>query len=138
MSDIVAGSLKQSSTLPSKMSLSGNTSAVLKRLAVDQTVFAPFATFSFVGAMGVMEGLGPSELVERFRMQYPEVLIAGYALWPAAQLLNFSIVPLAYRVPFSSIVGLMWHAYLSWSNARMQPKDLPRELGQTVTLLGSS
>ncbi|KAJ2044695.1 hypothetical protein GGI01_002634 [Coemansia sp. RSA 376] len=135
--DIVAGSLKQSATTPSKVSsLSRSTSAVLKRLAVDQTVFAPFATFSFIGGMGAMEGLGPSELVERFRIQYLPLLIAGYALWPAAQVVNFSIVPLAYRIPFTSVVGLMWHTYLSWTSARMKTNIIPSEMGQAEALLG--
>ncbi|KAJ2885877.1 hypothetical protein H4R27_001081 [Coemansia aciculifera] len=134
MGDIVAGSLKKSVTASSKMPLSRSACAVLKRLAVDQTIFAPFATFAFVGGMGAMEGLEPNELVERFRLQYLPVLIAGYALWPAAQIINFSIVPLAYRIPFAGVVGLMWHTYLSWSNARMKTNALPREIGHTDAL----
>ncbi|KAJ2784009.1 hypothetical protein GGI18_003465 [Coemansia linderi] len=134
LGNIVAGSSKQIAAPPSKMPLSHSTRAVLKRLVVDQTLFAPIATFSFVGGMGVMEGLGPVELAERFRIQYLAVLMAGYALWPAAQLINFSIVPLAYRVPFSSVVGLMWHTYLSWTSARIKAKGPPSEIEQADAL----
>ncbi|KAJ2745980.1 hypothetical protein GGI20_001744 [Coemansia sp. BCRC 34301] len=139
--DRAVASLKQGTLAPalSRMSLSPNTSAVLKRLAVDQTVFAPLATFAFVGGMGAMEGLGFNELTERFRAQYPAVLLAGYALWPAAQLVNFSLVPLAYRIPFSSVVSLVWHTYLSWTSTRTKPNDLscgvaqPDALGSIAT-----
>ncbi|KAJ1650216.1 hypothetical protein GGF44_006190 [Coemansia sp. RSA 1694] len=132
MGDLVAGSLKlgAAASTPSKTPLSRSTSAVLKRLAVDQTVFAPLATFAFVGGMGAMEGLSLSELAERFRVQYPAVLLAGYALWPAAQLVNFSLVPLAYRIPFSSVVSLVWHTYLSWTNTRTKSNDLPQGVAQ--------
>ncbi|KAJ1718860.1 hypothetical protein LPJ53_006261 [Coemansia erecta] len=75
----------------------------LKRVAVDQTVFAPFATGAFVFGMGILEGLDAPGLVERARVQYLGILVAGYALWPAAQLINFAYVPLLYRVPFGSV-----------------------------------
>ncbi|KAJ1641604.1 hypothetical protein LPJ64_006436, partial [Coemansia asiatica] len=74
----------------------------LKRVAVDQTVFAPFATGLFVFGMGALEGLDTAGLAQRAKTQYMDILIAGYALWPAAQLINFSFVPLVYRVPFAS------------------------------------
>ncbi|KAJ2899496.1 hypothetical protein GGI21_000935 [Coemansia aciculifera] len=135
MADLVAGSLKQRAPAPSssKALLSQNTSAVLKRLAVDQTVFAPVATLAFVGGMGAMEGLSRNELAERLRVQYPAVLLAGYMLWPAAQLINFSLVPLAYRIPFSSTVSLVWHTYLSWTNTRTKPNSvLSQQIAQAT------
>ncbi|KAJ1957888.1 hypothetical protein EC988_000601 [Linderina pennispora] len=92
---------------------------VMKRMAIDQTLFAPLATGSFVVGMGLLEGLTPTELVERVKVQYPRVLVAGYVLWPAAQLINFSVIPLAYRVPFGSTVSLFWNTYLGWSNNKL-------------------
>ncbi|KAJ2339131.1 hypothetical protein GGF43_006712, partial [Coemansia sp. RSA 2618] len=100
--------------------LSDKARAVLKRIAVDQTVFAPFASGAFVVGMGVLEGLGSDDLLERIRVQYPKVLLVGYLVWPAAQLINFSVVPLIYRVPFGSMVGLFWNTYLSYSSAQMK------------------
>ncbi|KAJ2232448.1 Protein Mpv17 [Coemansia sp. RSA 485] len=90
----------------------------LKRVAVDQTVFAPFATGVFVFGMGALEGLDTAGLVQRAKTQYMDILTAGYALWPAAQLINFSFVPLVYRVPFGSTVSLFWNTYLGWKNCQ--------------------
>ncbi|KAI8322041.1 hypothetical protein GQ54DRAFT_304350 [Martensiomyces pterosporus] len=87
----------------------GPTSAAMlltacKRVVADQTVFAPAAIAAFFTVMGVMEGKGPSEIGASLRERYPEALVGNYVLWPAAQLINFSLVPLIYRVPFSSLV----------------------------------
>ncbi|KAJ1835861.1 hypothetical protein LPJ63_000783 [Coemansia sp. RSA 2711] len=104
--------------------LSGKAKAVAKRIAVDQTVFAPFASGAFVAGMGILEGLDLDDLRERIRVQYPRVLLVGYLVWPAAQLINFSIVPLIYRVPFGSMVGLFWNTYLSWSSAQLKHRQV--------------
>ncbi|KAJ2515424.1 hypothetical protein H4217_005178 [Coemansia sp. RSA 1939] len=103
---------------------SSRVGTVLKRVAVDQIVFAPLATGAFIVGMGVLEGQGPDALLERIRLQYPKFLLAGYVVWPAAQLVNFSLVPLAYRVPFGSVVSLFWNTYLSWENARTRRQQM--------------
>ncbi|KAJ2780224.1 hypothetical protein H4R18_003576 [Coemansia javaensis] len=89
----------------------GRAAVVLKRLAVDQAVFAPVACGAFVVGMGALEGLGPAEIQERMRAHYLRILLAGYAVWPAAQLVNLSVVPLAYRVQFGSVVSLAWNRH---------------------------
>ncbi|KAI9502852.1 hypothetical protein GGI25_002629 [Coemansia spiralis] len=101
----------------------GKAAMVLKRVAFDQIIFAPFASGMFVVGMGILEGQGPEKLLERIQLQYTKILIAGYAVWPAAQLINFSLIPLAYRVPFGSIVSLFWNTYLSWENAHAKRKQ---------------
>lgn len=42
------------------------------------------------------------------------MLLGFYKLWPAAQLVNFYIIPLKFRVNFSNIVSLFWNTYVSW------------------------
>ncbi|KAJ2374360.1 hypothetical protein IW150_003140 [Coemansia sp. RSA 2607] len=117
-------------TLPATQGAAQRFGMALKRVAVDQTVFAPFATGAFVFGMGVLEGLDAPGLVERARVQYLEILVAGYALWPAAQLINFAYVPLLYRVPFASIVSLFWNTYLGWTScqARLTESNSSRTL----------
>ncbi|KAJ2595888.1 hypothetical protein H4R99_005152 [Coemansia sp. RSA 1722] len=95
-----------------------------KRVAADQIAFAPVAIAAFFAVMGTMEGKNLSELKTGFRERYPEALAGNYVLWPAAQMLNFSIVPLIYRVPFSSLVSIVWNTYLSIVNGR---KGVPSE-----------
>ena len=42
------------------------------------------------------------------------MLLGFYKLWPAAQLVNFYVIPLKFRVNFSNIVSLFWNTYVSW------------------------
>ncbi|KAF9988971.1 hypothetical protein BGZ75_007996 [Mortierella antarctica] len=72
---------------------------------------------------------------------YLSTLKANYAVWPLVQLVNFgcvtllfSVMPLQLRLPFVSVVGIAWNAYLSMVNTRasrleLQPSsfDSPRQ-----------
>ncbi|KAI8322040.1 hypothetical protein GQ54DRAFT_311283 [Martensiomyces pterosporus] len=115
---------------------------IIKRMAVDQTFFAPFACGTFVVGMGLLEGLGSDELAQRMKHQYPGILMAGYVLWPAAQLINFSVVPLAYRVQFGSMVSLFWNTYLGWSSnrtkTRRQDPDATAKASEAGSLLAAT
>ncbi|KAJ1734605.1 hypothetical protein LPJ61_000987 [Coemansia biformis] len=87
--------------------------AIGKRVAADQVAFAPVAVAAFFAVMGALEQRTPAEIGASFREKYPAALAGNYVLWPAAQLVNFSLVPLVYRVPFSSLVSIVWNTYLS-------------------------
>ncbi|KAJ2082973.1 hypothetical protein H4R24_001167 [Coemansia sp. RSA 988] len=91
-----------------------------KRVAVDQIIFAPAAVAAFFTGMGLMEGKTFGEIRDHLHERYFKALAGNYVLWPAAQIVNFSIVPLMYRVPFSGMVGILWNFYLSWVNSRQE------------------
>ncbi|KAJ2806758.1 hypothetical protein H4R20_001565 [Coemansia guatemalensis] len=102
--------------------LAGWVATTGKRVAVDQIFFAPAAVAAFFIGMGLMEGKTFGEIREHLRERYFGALAGNYALWPAAQIVNFSLIPLVYRVPFSGMVGIMWNFYLSWINSRPEKK----------------
>ncbi|KAJ2380287.1 hypothetical protein H4S02_006755 [Coemansia sp. RSA 2611] len=95
--------------------------AIGKRVAVDQIVFAPVAIGAFFTVMGAMEGRCMDDIRASLRAKYSKALAGNYALWPWAQLVNFSVVPLIYRVPFASLVSVSWNVYLSRVNSRRTP-----------------
>jgi hypothetical protein len=47
------------------------------------------------------------------RAQLGPALAANYYVWPAAQLLNFTLVPLDLRILYVNIVSIAWTAYIS-------------------------
>ncbi|OMJ24654.1 Protein SYM1 [Smittium culicis] len=96
---------------------------VSKRVMTDQFLFAPFAVSMFIGTMGVLERKNLSQIKQNFKDRYLVTLAAGYFLWPAVQIVNFSIIPLIYRVPFTGLASLFWNAFLSISNSKSSFKD---------------
>jgi protein Mpv17 len=47
------------------------------------------------------------------REGFVPTLESNYKIWPAAQLVNFYLVPLRFRVVFSNAVGLVFNVILS-------------------------
>ncbi|KAJ5489304.1 hypothetical protein N7539_004194 [Penicillium diatomitis] len=90
---------------------------VLKRVAFDQLIFAPFGLGCFFTFMTVAEGGGRRALTQKFRDVYLPTLKANFVLWPAVQILNFRVIPIQFQIPFVSSVGIAWTAYLSLTNS---------------------
>ncbi|KAK0721871.1 hypothetical protein B0T26DRAFT_700535 [Lasiosphaeria miniovina] len=89
----------------------------MKRVAMDQLVFAPFGVAAFFTAMTIAEGGGRRAVYQKMRDMYFPTLKANYMLWPAVQVINFRLMPVQFQLPFVSTVGIAWTAYLSLSNA---------------------
>lgn len=94
---------KQSALLPA-----------MKRVALDQLMFAPIGTVTFdtwedeaYGISGlacfftfmtVTEGGGKRAVARKFQDLYLPALKANFMLWPAVQVLNFRVIPLQYQI----------------------------------------
>ncbi|KIW99695.1 uncharacterized protein Z518_11108 [Rhinocladiella mackenziei CBS 650.93] len=89
----------------------------LKRVAMDQLIFAPIGLSAFFTFMTVAEGGGRPDIIKKFQDVYVPTLRANYILWPAVQILNFRVMPLQFQIPFVSAVGIAWTAYLSLANS---------------------
>lgn len=92
----------------------------LKRVAVDQGVFAPVGLLAFFSYMTFAEGGGIKDLRGRLEKLYIPTIKANYLLWPAVQWLNFRVVPLQFQLPFVSTVGIVWGTYLSITNSSIE------------------
>ncbi|KAI9683175.1 MAG: hypothetical protein M1829_005966 [Trizodia sp. TS-e1964] len=89
----------------------------LKRVALDQLVFAPASLAWFFTFMTLAEGGGKRAIFQKFEDVYLPALRANFMVWPAVQLINFRLVPLQFQLPFVSTIGIFWTAYLSLTNS---------------------
>lgn len=96
--------------------------AALKRVVVDQAVFAPVGLGLFYTFMTLGERKSLGVLRDKLKEAYLPTLKANYVVWPAVQLINFSLVPLPLQLPFVSTIGIFWTAYLSLKNAAVEGK----------------
>ncbi|GMT31350.1 hypothetical protein PFISCL1PPCAC_22647, partial [Pristionchus fissidentatus] len=95
----------------------------LKRLAVDQAVFAPTFNAFILVMLRVLEGYTPSESVAACKRDWWGIWTTSLKVWPLVNLFNFYLVPLPMRVIFVQFVALFWNSYLSFVT---QPKLHPR------------
>ena len=96
------------------MNLRSANATIAARVAADQLGFAPVFISIFLSSMAVMEGGSPREKLAK---NYFSALKANYMLWPAAQAVNFKVVPLEHRVLFVNVVSIGWNCYLSYLNS---------------------
>lgn len=91
--------------------------SVLQRVLCDQLFYSPISLAGFLCYMVfVIERGTIDDLSERFGTAYIPMLAANYTVWPAAQFVNFLLIPPSLQIPFSSTISVFWNAYLSLKN----------------------
>jgi len=88
-------------------------SVYIKKMLLDQGVFAPVVISCFMGIMNTIHGKSLQDTQTKIKNDLFYALKANWMLWPAAQLINFSLVPPNLRVLYTSIVSIFWNIFLS-------------------------
>ncbi|CAB4254254.1 similar to Saccharomyces cerevisiae YLR251W SYM1 Protein required for ethanol metabolism [Maudiozyma barnettii] len=88
------------------------------RVGIDQLIFAPFGLILYYGSMSVMSGGTLQAVREKLRLQWWPTLCANWVVWPVVQFINFSLVPVHYRLLCVNSVALLWNTFLSMRNAQ--------------------
>lgn len=91
----------------------GGARGVLIKVALDQLAFAPLATALFFIFMKTLEGLSLDDTCLFLQSHLFVTMKHSYKLWPMANLFNFSCIPPAHRVVFTSAVSVIWVSFLS-------------------------
>jgi len=114
-----------------RISFKSTVATAMARMVVDQATIAPGFLYVFFWLNGGLQGFSPATIKKNIRRDYKDVLIANYQvtrlknqltrivdlehflkllllhlfpqLWPAVQIVNFSLVPLAHRVVFAQV-----------------------------------
>lgn len=86
--------------------------AVALKVLLDQGVQTPFGMALFFATLKLLEGR-PMEVVPEVKAKLMPALIANYYVWPLAQLVNFTMVPLDLRILYVNVISIAWTAYIS-------------------------
>lgn len=85
----------------------------ITKVSLDQLVFAPIFLTAITTIVSLLQGMELQNVIKRLKNDYWELLRANYCIWPLAQLINFSVVPLNYQVLFVQVIAIVWNTYLS-------------------------
>ncbi len=97
--------------------------SLLRKLAFDQAVGASAFIVIFYVGMSAFEGKGVQAGAQNCKEKFWTTLKANWILWPAANLLNFGLVPIQYQVLFSNLVAFAWNIYLSYMQNSYQRRS---------------
>jgi len=97
--------------------------APFKKVAVDQLAFNPVFTSVFLTANGLSQGLQWPQLKDNIKRDYVDIILAGWTVWPAVQIINFSFVPLRHQVLTVQTFALFWNTYLAWKTNRTRDEE---------------
>lgn len=88
--------------------------AVARKVLADQCIFGPICLSTFFIGMGVLEGKGSKEIAIDMKTLFLPTYLLEWVVWPAAQALNFYVVPPQMRVLYVNSVLLVWAVILSY------------------------
>lgn len=89
-----------------------STKAILAKTAMDQLIWCPIITVGFFMFIRTVEG-HPEQIIPTIQAEMVSTVVASYALWPLAHLINFRFVPSQQRILYINAVQILWTAYLS-------------------------
>ncbi|EDO32785.1 predicted protein [Nematostella vectensis] len=84
-----------------------------KKLFIDRLIFSPPFYLLFFYIVAIFEGKSNKEAIARIKANYWGALKMSLKVWPLVQFVNFTYIPVQYRVLFANLVALFWSIYLS-------------------------
>jgi len=78
------------------------------------------AGYFVIRSLLVGEGWGP--ISEKLKTKWKGTVLASYKFWPPANVVNYSMVPLQYRVLYVNCLSFVWNGYLSHVNSSSPAK----------------
>jgi len=86
----------------------------VKKMLVDQAVFAPAAAFAIISASGALQSKSYGQIKQALDEKLVDVILANWMMWPAVQTVNFTYVPFNYRILVVNVAAIFWNIYLAW------------------------
>lgn len=86
----------------------------IKRMIIDQSLFAPYATAYFLTFSTLLDTGNINDIKNRLKSSWFKAYKVNLTVWPAAQIINFCWIPLQYRVLWANLIALWWNSYLSF------------------------
>lgn len=95
------------------------------KILLDQFLMEPPNLVMFFTATGVLEGQTSTEIKQKMSDELAETFLVDCCVWPVAQLVNFTLVPVHFQALYTNSVSCLWSAFLSYmSHRRVDSHDI--------------
>jgi protein Mpv17 len=86
------------------------------RILLDAIIFSPVTVTGYFIWRSMLEGSGLRGASHKLRTRFSSTVLGAWKFWPAANTINFGMIPLEYRVLYSNVLSLFWTGYLTIVN----------------------
>mmetsp|Transcript_751 Transcript_751/g.1572 ORF Transcript_751/g.1572 Transcript_751/m.1572 type:complete len:285 (-) Transcript_751:2057-2911(-) len=91
----------------------GGLRAVLRQVTTDQLVMALAAQALFLTITPILEGKTWRQTKDSIRQHFIPGMLLNWRIWPAAQLINFGMLPRQFQIVFVNMTGMVYTVLLS-------------------------
>ncbi|CAB4013149.1 Mpv17 isoform X2 [Paramuricea clavata] len=100
----------------SKLFLQRTMKIALKKVVLDQGLFAPVFLVLFYCSLGMLELSPAKKTVARLKSEFLPNMAVNYSIWPAVQFVNFYFIQQPkYNILFVNVASIFWNSFLSWA-----------------------
>ncbi|XP_064467460.1 mpv17-like protein 2 [Ornithodoros turicata] len=96
---------------------------VVLKVLYDQVVFSPVNLVVYFGTVAVLERSRPAALWEELCTKGGHIYRVEWVVWPPAQVFNFYVLPLRYRVFFDNLVSFGFDVYTPYVKYKDHRQD---------------
>jgi len=104
---------------------------VAQKVLIDQVVCSPICIATFFITLGILERATWTETKKEIKDKAGRLYAAEWVVWPPAQVINFYILPLRFRVLYDNTISLGYDVYTSYvkhDNASESEEEENKEL----------
>ncbi|XP_011405251.1 PREDICTED: mpv17-like protein 2 [Amphimedon queenslandica] len=95
---------------------------VARKVLLDQLIMAPICCSLFYLGMSAMEGRSRKDCFNELQVKFWPTYKVDWQVWPAAQILNFYLIPPHFRVAYVASITFLWTVYLSYMKHKKMSK----------------
>jgi len=94
---------------------------VVCKMFLDAVLFSPIAVGGYFSLRSALEGKDLDGILFKLQLKWMDAVTASWTFWPAANIINFSIVPVPFRVLYNNVLSFGWNAFMSnLNNQRLE------------------
>jgi Mpv17 / PMP22 family len=91
---------------------------LVARIVLDALIFSPVAVSGYFSVRSILEGSGVDGIQHKLTTRFVPTVVGAWKFWPAANVVNFGMVPVQFRVLYSNVLSLFWTGYLTHVNSK--------------------